>query len=172
VIDKIRNWFFTTWLGDLYFRFLLWRDSKQTNVRYLTPQEAITITRQYSLLHRGVTEVKKQVNELVKSKSAEEYDQTLKKIENMLQFADRAPDSAEARLADVLRSMQVKKGNKDIVTHTDHAKMIQGRIDDYKELQDHVVRRTLMRDIRKAKASGDQTLVSKLEKEWKEKYGR
>lgn len=173
MINKLFNRFISTWLGDLYFRFLLWRDRRKNNtVRYLTPSEAITITRQYSLLHKGVEEVKKEVNKLVNVKDAKEYDAVLKGIENMMNLAQRPENSSEARLAEALRSIQVKKGSKDVITHTDHAKMVEGRIEDYKELQAHVEKRTLMRQVRKAKQAGDLKQVAKLEQEWKEKYGR
>lgn len=173
MMNKVFQWFLTTWAGEYYFRFLLWRDrSSDKSVRYLTPSEAVTITRQYSLLHRGVEEVKREVNKLINAKSAQEYDAVLKGIEDMMNLAQRDENSSEARLADVLRSFKVKKGSKDIVTHTDHAKMIQGRMEDYRELQSHVERRSLMRQIRKAKQAGNQEQVSQLEKQWKEKYGR
>lgn len=172
-MSRVRNWFFSTWLGEQYFNFLLWRDRRaDQSVRFLTPQEAVTITRQYSLLYRGVEEVKKEVNKLVNAKTAAEYDNILKGVENMMDFASRAEDSPEARFAQVIRAMKVKKGNRDIVTHTDQAKMVQDRIGDYKDLQDHVVKRTLMRQIRKARQADDKQLLAQLEQEWKEKYGR
>lgn len=173
-MKKLIDWFWTTKLGGLYFEFLLWLDHKKEmdNVKYLTPKEVAQITRQYTLVDKGVTEVKRNVNKLLTAKTAEEYDKALSSIEDLTSFATREPNSPEAKFAQMLRAMKVKKGNKDIVTHTDRAKMIQGRIEDYKELQEHVVKRKLLRQIREAKKQNDEESLHKLEEQWRNKYGR
>ena len=171
-MNKLINWFFTTKLGEWYFEFLLWLDRKNDKpTKYLTPREIAQITRQYSLVHKGVEEVKKKVNLLVTSKSAEEYDKILGEMDDLFALSDYDTNSSEFKMSQLMKSIQVKKGNKDIITHTDKARMIQDRIHDYKQLQDHKLKRDMMRNIRKAKTNGDVKLVEELETKWREKYG-
>lgn len=172
--SKLLNWFYTTPLGNLYFEFLLWKDRRnsRSELRYLSPKEVSQIIRQYSLMAEGVKEVKKKVNELVSTKSANEYNKVLSEIEDMVQLAERDPESPQAKFASVLRQMGDYKKVKDIESVTDRAKMIDKRIQDMYELQAHVERRTLLREIRKAKKNGNIEQVTKLEQEWKQKYGR
>lgn len=170
--SRLAQWFFTTKLGELYFEVLLWLDRKKDNPdKYLTPKEIAQITRHYSLLDKGIKEVKTKVNIIVNSHTAEEYDKVLKEIEDLFQFSKYDDTSSEHKIAQLMRAIKVKKGNKDIITHTEKAKMIQDRIGDYKQLQDHKLKRETLRDIRKAKKSGDAVLAEKLEQEWKVKYG-
>lgn len=172
MMNRLQQWFFTTKLGEWYFELLLWLDRTEDRpTRYLTPREVAQITRQYSLLHKGVEEVKKKVNLLVNSQTAEEYDKVLNELEDLFKLSDYEDNSSEFRMSQLMRSIQVKKGNKDIVTHTDRARMIQDRIGDYKELQDHKLKRDMMREIRKARKEGNAEKVERLENEWKVKYG-
>lgn len=172
MMNKLQHWFFTTKLGEWYFSFLLWLDSKdKVSTKYLTPKEMAQITRQYSLLHKGVKEVKQKVNLLVASKSAEEYDKVLKEMDDLFGLSSYNAGSAEHQMAEVMKTIKAKKGNKDIVTHTDQAKMVQDRISDYKELQGHVLKRQMMRSIRKAKEEGNKKLLKELETQWRTKYG-
>lgn len=174
LIQNLINWFYTTWLGNLYFDYLLWKDRQddRKSLRYLSPKEVQQIIRQYSLMSEGVREVKRKVNDLVKSKTVEEYHQTLGQIENMIKLAERDPDSPQAKFAEALRSFGDLNKVKDIETVTDRARMVDKRIKDYKELHSHIEKRQLLRNIRKAKSEGNKELVTKLEQEFYEQYGK
>lgn len=170
--NKIFNWFYSTWFGDLYFRFLLWKDEQEqkNSIRYLTPKEMAQVIRQYSILGEGVKEMKIKVNSLICSKNKEEYDKVLKQIEDMVTLAERDNNDPKAQFANFLRS-KMDLSNSDIKTTTDRAKMVNKRINDMYELQDDKLKRKLLRDIRKAEQSNDEKLVEELKTKFKEKYG-
>lgn len=146
---KLRDWFYTTKLGEYYFEFLLWLDRRADRPRYLTPKEVSQVIRQYSLLNEGVGAVKQHVNSLIKAKNKEEYNSALKNIEDLAPLASRQGDATREQYANFLREVYVKKGDVDIATATDKAKMIEQRINDYKELQAHIVKRNAIREARK-----------------------
>lgn len=170
----ILNWLYGTVVGGLYFEFLLWLDRKmnKTPTRYLTPKEVAQINREYSKVAEGVVLMKNKVNSLLVSKSKEEYKKVLEEINDLVSYAEEKYDSPKAEFARILQNIYVKKGTKDINTHTEMAKMIDKRIQDTKEMWDHQAKRQLLRDIRKAGEAGDLELVSKLQTEFKLKYGR
>jgi len=171
--QRLLNYIYSTWVGDLYLRYLIWADAKaNVGPRYLTPGEMATVIKEYSLLAEGVTKVKSKVNTLVASRSKEEYHKTLSELENMIDLSDEDNDSARAKFGNIVREISVKKGNKDIVTPQDKLNMIHQRIEDYKELHAHQAKRTLMRQLRKAKQGNDLEEVKRLETEFQEKYGR
>ena len=173
--NRLINWIYSTWIGDLYFRYLVWQDSKKdTDIRYLTPKEAAQVIREYSLVSEGVKRVKKKVDQLINSRDKGEYHRVLTEIEDMILLAadPKNEDPGRLQFANVVRQMAVKKGNKDIVTPQDKLDMIHKRIEDYKELHAHQAKRSLMRQIRKAKQENNQVLLLELETEFKEKYGR
>lgn len=163
--NKIAHFFYTSWLGNLYFEILLYLD-RRSSKSYLTNQEVAQIVRQYSLLGEGVKEVKTKINALIETKTAEDYNNVLSQIENMISLAERKADDPKAQLAKVLRQMYVKKGTKDINSDLDRAKMIDKKIQDTYELHSHIEQRQILRQIRKAKQEGDMQLAAKLEKEW------
>ncbi len=146
---RLLDWFYSTKLGEYYFELLLWIDRRNDRPRYLTPKEVAQVIRQYSLLNEGVGAVKQHVNALIKSKDREEYDLALKNIEDLAPLAYRKGDAAREQYANFLKEVCVKKGNVDIATATDKAKMIEQRINDYKELQAHIVKRNAIREARK-----------------------
>lgn len=173
--NRILNWIYSTWIGDLYFKYLIWIDSKsKSNVRFLTPGEAATIIREYSLVSEGVVRVKSKVNQLITAKTKEEYHKVLSEVENMILLAGQekyeSPD--KLRFANIVREMAVKKGNKDVVTPQDKLNMIYQRIEDYKELHQHQAKRNLMRQLRRARQEKNVELVTQLEAELKGRYGR
>jgi uncharacterized protein (UPF0264 family) len=171
--DSILSWFYTTYVGGLYFDLLLWVDRRfNTTTRYLTPKEMAQIVRESSQVTEGVNIIKQKVNKLVASKSKEEYDKVLSEIDNMVSYAEREWNSDRAKFADILRQVHVKKGNIDIVTDTDKAKMVDQRIQDMYQLHDHIDKRNLLRGIRSARSQGDTNKACKLEQEFLKKYGR
>lgn len=171
---KLLNWMWSTWIGDLYLRLLIWKDSQsQSGPRYLTPGEAATIVREYSMLTQGVTKAKQTVNALVTSRSKSEYHRVLSELENMIDLSDYGNnDAARRQFGNVIREISVKKGNQDIVTPQDKLNMIHQRIDDYKELHAHQAKRNLLRQLRKAKQENNEELVKQLETELQVKYGQ
>jgi pyruvate/2-oxoglutarate/acetoin dehydrogenase E1 component len=173
-MNKILNLFYGTYLGGLYFDFLLWLDRKSNKkaIKYLTPKEMATIVKESNKIHTGVAIIKQKVNSLVNSKSREEYHEILCEIEDLTTLSHRNNTSEVAKFSKMLRDTYVKKGNKDITTHTEMAKMIDQRIEDIKELWEHQAKRQLLRDIRKAGAASDTQLLNKLQLEYKSKYGR
>jgi len=61
---------------------------------------------------------------------------------------------------------------KDIKSPEDHAKMIDKRINAMYALQNNIEKRTLSRQIRKAKATGNTEKYNRLMAEWEKKYVR
>lgn len=174
LVYKVRNWIYSTWVGDLYLQFLIWKDSKtQTGPRFLTPKEAATIIREYSLLSEGVTKAKKKVNELVTSRSKDEYHRVLSELNNMIDLSEYDDnDEARRNFGNIIREISVKKGNQDIVTPQDKINMIHQRIEDYKELHAHMEKRKLFRELRRARQENNKELADQLELQIKEKYGQ
>jgi hypothetical protein len=166
-------WFFTTYVGGLYFEFLLWVDRRTDKPStYLTPKEMATIVRESSQITEGIVLMKQKVNQLVRSKSKDEYQKLLVEIEDLVPYSEKDTESDRAKFAYILRQMYVKKGDKDIVTTTDKAKMVDQRIQDMYELHDHIAKRSLLRAIRSARNQGDANQATKLEQEFLIKYGR
>lgn len=164
-LNKIGVWLLSSPIGNLYFEFLLWLDRRQSK-QYLNAKEVAQIIREYSLLGEGVKELKFKINSLTKSKDSVEYNNVLSEIEDLISLTKAPEDSPKSAMAKVLRDIAVKKGDRDINSVTDHAKMIEKRIQDMYELQEHKVQRNLLRQIRKAKQEGNTKLVEELEKEW------
>jgi len=173
--NSLLIWFYSTYLGGLYFEFLLWVDRKtDRSTKYLTPKEMAAIVRESSQIAQGVTLMKRKINELIQTKSKEEYQKVLAEIEDLVPLSEQNESflSEKAKFAGILRDIYVKKGNQDIVTSTDRAKMIEGRIEDMKELHRHIAKRNLLREIRSARHSGDISKATKLEQEFYKSYGR
>lgn len=173
--DKLSNWYYGTTVGGWHLEFLLWLDRKRSKPKFLTPGEVQQIIREYSLIDRGVTEMKLKVNSLVRSKNKEEYHKTLSQIENLIDFSKRDPNSAEGKFAEILKQTIVRKNKlgheQDVITATDRAKMIDKKIQQVYELQEHVVKRNMLRQIRKLRTEGKLEEADKLFKEWADKYG-
>lgn len=173
---KFINWYYSTTLGGLHLEFLLWWDRKNDKPNYLSYREAQQIIRQYSLLDRGVTEMKQKVNLLVRAKSKEEYHAKLSEFDNLIDLAERDPDSAEGKFAALLKQSVVRKNNlgheQDVITATDRAHMIDKKIQAVKELQEHKAMRDMLRNIRNLRTEGKNKEADILFKEWQIKYGK
>lgn len=173
---KFQNWYYSTTLGGWYLEFLLWWDRKNDQPSYLSYRETQQIIRQYSLLDRGVTEMKGKINTLIRARTKEEYHEKLSEIENLISLAERDPDSPEGKFAEILRQTTVRKNNlgneQDVITATDRARMIDTKIKAVYELQDHKVMRDQLRTIRNLRTEGKNEEADKLMKEWQTKYGK
>ena len=115
--------------------------------------------------------MKRRIHEAVSAKTKDEYDRALKNIENMIDLA-KADETEVTKLRDSLYRAYVRTGGKDISTSAEHAKMLNQRINDKKELWEHQAKRQMMRDIRKLHKEGNVEEATKLEKQFKEKYAR
>lgn len=174
--SELVNWYYSTALGGLHLEFLLWWDQKNEKPSYLSYREAQQIIRQYSLLDRGVTEVKQKVNSLVRARSKEEYHSKLSEISNLVDLAQRDPNSAEGKFAELLKQTVVRKNSlgqeQDVITATDRARMINTKIKAVQELQEHKIMREMLRKIRNLRTEGNNETADLLFKEWQEKYGK
>lgn len=167
----IRKWFYTTFLGELYFRYLLWQDHRKfkKDIKNLNLSvQQVLINRQSELYRQGIKKIKNKVNNLVASKTPEEYDRVLKELGDLtsLSVSDKLDPGVNA-----LYQAYVKKDS-DIKTDTDMARMVEERIQHHKERWKFQEEKQLVRQIRKAKQEQNLELVQQLEQKWKEDYGR
>lgn len=173
MIKKLKKFFYTTYLGELYFRFLLWQDHRRfvKKIKYLSHNgQQILLNRTTEMYRQGITKIKNKVNNLVAIKSAEEYDKALKGIEDLVGLATNEGDKWSDSL-DIIYNSYVRKGA-DIKNDTDMAKMVEERIQHRQEFWKFQEQKELHRKIRKAKQDKDIQLAKKLEEEFQEKYGR
>lgn len=141
---KIKEWFYRTIVGSWYLDFLIWKNQRnKSNVVPIAVPQAI---RQYSLVTEGINLIKRKIN--VNAASKEEYHKTLSTTEDLTPLAENE-DPNKKIYADYIRETSVKKGSSDIETDLDRAKMIEQRINDYKDLQAHVEKRKALREARK-----------------------
>jgi hypothetical protein len=169
----ILNKFYGSFLGGLYLELLLWLDRKGEDKKYLTPKQMSQIIRESSKLAEGTLAIKKKVNALVNSRTKEEYELTLSQLSDLLplsEYEDR--NSARAKYTEFLSKVGNVKKIVDVENATDRAKMIEKKIEATYELQAHVAKRNLLRELRKARVNKDEALAATLEKQYKEKYGR
>lgn len=182
LVRSIKSWF----IGK-YLEFLLWLDdfgvgsgsgggsSDPLGLGFLGGGNAeltkVVVSMQQLAYREGIGNIKRQINSLVKAKTKEEYDAVLKEVGDLVTLA-KVPNKQLDILKQSMYSVYVKTGGKDVKNDTDKAKMIEQRIDDFKELQEHKLQRELRRKIRQAKVAGDIELANSLQKEWQEKYGK
>lgn len=172
-MKKIKRLFYISFLGNIYFSFLLWLDRrKEKKERKLPNFTTKQIVRQTSQMYyeQGMHQLKTKINSLVKTTSTEEYVKALDETQELIKLAELEPEDRN-ELSELLYKIAVKKG-KDLNTDMDFAKMIDKRINDYRELQRYKVERELLRKIRDAKVSGSLDIAKTLEEEWRSKYGR
>lgn len=165
--------FYDTWLGSLVLRFQEWLDSFKENTATINYYEVGKIIREQSKMSiaEGVKLVKIEVNKLVNCKTKEEYDRVLLNIENLIDLANNNDERA-MKLKEALYKICVKKGGRDITSAKQMREVIKQRIQDYKELQEHTLKRQLLRKLRKADKEGNTELLTELKKEWTERYGQ
>jgi len=154
--------------------FLLWLDELKGPEPVVPHQELhqIIVAAQQFAYREGISNIKKHINSLVKSKTKDEYTNILKGIEDLMVHAKHKNSSEKEALTQALYKVYVFTGGKDIKGAKDRAKMIEKRIQHYKELQQDVLKRKLLRQIRVVKKGSDQILLAQLEQEFKEKYGK
>lgn len=172
VFNNITNWFYGTYLGGLYFEFLLWLDRRNKPSKLLTPKEMAQIVRESNKTYDGVSELKSKVRSLVESNTSEEYHKTMCEIEDMMSLSYGDPNSDKAKFASLLRNTYDLKKIVDIENNTERAKMVDKRIEDMHELHNHIAKRNLLREIRSARVEGNSEQANKLEQEFLTTYGR
>jgi len=159
-----------TWLGGKYLEFLLWKDEQNGSEPVVSHYEIhqIIIQAQQLLYKEGILEIKRKVGAVVNAKTKEEYEKALQNIEDLIPLA-RKEDDKHRELRAILHKSYIRK-DKDIKNALDHAKMIDQRIEDYKELREHKKKRELLRSIREHRKLGNKETVQKLEQEFKKHY--
>lgn len=176
MMNRLKQLYYSSWLGGKHLEVLLWLDYRKSRKNYkLTPSEVQQVIRKYSLLNQGVIEMKYSINNLLKSRTKEEYDNLFREVDNLIEFAQESKDSEKAKAIEFVRTAAVKKNKdgieQDVITATDHAKMIEKKIEHVKEWQEHTKKRNMLREVRKLKAAGLNEEADKLFKEWQVLYG-
>lgn len=174
MLNKFKKLFYTSILGEYYFRLLLWKEDRKLKKR---TKDFVNVSDiKYLITHninkqnyeQGMSAIKNNINYLLKAKTKEEYQAVLKTIENLIDYSCNITNQP---YMDKLKSVYIYK-DKDIKNDTDMARMVQQRINDYSELYRHQDSRRLLRDIRTARKNNNHELVHELEQTWKEKYGK
>lgn len=165
-MNRILNYVYSTRLGSLYLEFLLWLDRRKDrkSVKYMSPNQTAQVVRKVEKISMGVRQIKKKV-------TAAGLGNSLYKDADLIKYAQYEDETDQAALAQTLRELHVKK-DKDISTATERARMIDDRIQDMYQLQDHKVKRNMLRNIRQLRQAGDIDQALKLEEEFQTKYGR
>lgn len=171
MIKYLKRLFYTSIFGRFYFEFLLWLDrrvAKKETKQYLN-NIRIEINATREKYEKALCKIKSKVNEEAKESN---HHKVLKVKGDLVSIAEEEEDEFLKKRAEIMKSAIVKKGDKDIKSDTDMAKMVESRINDYKALHKDIAMRQLLRRIRQAEREGDSQLADSLKLELKEKYGR
>jgi hypothetical protein len=170
LIDKMLKRFYTSWLGNLYFEYLLWQDRKNSIEEFSTDLSTIEINITKENYEKALKKIKTKVNEkLIRCATTEEAEKLMIELNELLQYATKTQDVEKIKMIETMKLAYVYR-DKDIRTDTDKAKMIEKRIGHFKELHCHIEKRKLLRKIRKAEKEKNLELLSKLKEEWAIKY--
>ena len=145
-MSYIKNLWNKLLLTCYYYDLLLYLDSRRSKVTHLNPNDIAQAIRQYSLTAEGVKAVKNNINTKLVSKNTASYRGYLSKVEDLVPLAE-VTEGSKAKTMEFLKS-NMDFRNKDIVTDLDKAKMVEKRIQDYKELQNHKKMREELRSRR------------------------
>lgn len=166
-------------LKNLYNKFRLWLDFKQLDVGESSVQDSFILGVQADLQKNSINIIEDEQDRI--------YKEALITIKNRIKNEATKFISLEAYLAnnpDILRhakeNNEVKEvlrsswdlRNKDVETEEDYSKMIETRIEHFKQLQKYNEERLLIKQIKAAKKQGDIITYNNLYKEWKSFYGR
>lgn len=170
------NKFYNSRIGGLYLEVLLWWDYRfgpDAPFRASPDFTVAQIVRNAQMIAytRGMKNLKSKINDLAFTKDKEEYNKVLQEVQNLVALAEET-DPSKIKRSELLKNMYVYKGGKDIRNDTEKAKMIQQRIRDFKQLQNHKASRQILREIRQLKKNGKDKEAKELEKEWSTKHGR
>lgn len=170
-MNRLLQWFYGTYIGAKYLEFLLWYDEKQGPKPQLTRTELqqVIAEAQKFAYREGVSQMKRNIHKLMQSKTKEEYQRVLGTIEDLMDHAKKDPNNL-TKLRETLYKSYIRTSGRDITSATEHAKMIDQRIKDYKELYKHQEKRNMLRNIRKLRQAGEMEQALKLQREFEEKY--
>jgi len=175
VPKKIRSIFYNSFLGEIYIRIVLWWDYRKfrLELKRRPPREAASIVMSMSQMYytEGLRGMRDKVHKLVNTKDSEEFDKGMKELDDFIALADNTKNKGDIEAAKLWKVMLVNTGA-DIKNEEAKTRMIQGRIADYKELQNYKLEKNFIRNIKTARESGNSKLADKLEKEWHEKFRR
>jgi hypothetical protein len=146
MIDKIRKIFYSSWIGGLYFEFLLWWDRRkqERDLAYRSPSNKVVYNATKESYRLGVTRIKARIREMSKDSSKASLEAVLAEAPELLDYAVNNDPNGHAEAL----KLYVRK-DKDIKSNTDKALMIDQRIQDYKELHKHIEARQKLREQRK-----------------------
>lgn len=170
MLAKIKKFLYSSWLGGLYFDFLLWIDRKKfEKERYYekAADHRIVYNATKAAYTEGLKRVKDKVRNNIKAGAVGDNERFMEETGELLHLAKNEHTSAHAETLKLF----IKK-DKDIKNPTDMARMVDQRINDYYELQRFNEERALIKAIKKAKKENNLDLANQLEKQWSEKYGR
>lgn len=172
-MNRLLQWFYGTYIGAKYLEFLLWYDEKKEPTPQLTRTELqqVVVEAQKFAYREGLSQMKRNIHKLLRSKTQEEYEKVLGDIENLVDHAKKDEDDL-TKLRETLYKSYIRTSGRDINSPTEHAKMVDQRIKDYKELHRHQEKRNMLRKIRKLRQEGKVKIALKLQKEFEEKYVR
>jgi hypothetical protein len=151
MINKVINYLYRTKLGEWYLLFLMWLEDlqmKRARKNFRLTKAKATATIKQELLVEGVRQIKCKINAQLVNRTEEEYEQILSKLEELGHMAVHYEDEQYIKMIDNMKRAFVYQG-RDIKTEEDKALMIEKRIRDYQQLQNHVERRKKLREARK-----------------------
>jgi hypothetical protein len=147
--NKLVDLFYKSYLGGLYFEILLFVDRVTTKKKFYTPKELAQVVRESSQTIEGVRKIKKAINGAVTSRDSKvNTHEALLMVEDLATLAKRDPSSTQSQTIEFIKN-NMDLSNSDIKSDTDKAKMVEKRIDDYKQLHEHIVKRNALREARK-----------------------
>lgn len=158
LIDNIKLW----WLLKSF------NNEASSNInRSFSANETVEEQSQQKL-YNGVVAMKKAIKKLTKGSN---FDSTLQYVDDRM--IDLAKDETALEISNrkAKEAFFIAKGS-DIKSEEDKIKMIDTRIIHYTGLQNKVVERELLKEIRAAYKANDKELHRKLLNEWKDKYGK
>jgi uncharacterized membrane protein len=170
MITWLKRIFYTSIFGRIYFEFLLWLDRRAEKAE--TKQLINTIIAEINITKEKYDKSITNLKTKIKDEATDgDYDKVLKSKENLISLTENEEEHLKKR-AELLKSVMVKRGDKDINNNTEMARMVDSRINDYRTLHRDINMRQLLREIRKAEKEGNSQLAESLKVELKEKYGR
>lgn len=158
LINKIKLW----WLLKSFDNEVDSNVNKSFNSNYTGEEQS------QQKLYNGIIALKRGVKNLTKGSN---FNSTLQYVDDRMIDLARNETALELSNRKATASFYVASV-KDIKTETDKIKMVSKRIDHYYELQNKVLERQLLKDIREAYKANDKETHRKLLNEWKDKYGK
>ncbi len=168
ILNKIKKYFYSSFLGDWYFSFLLWLDkiNNKDKIPLDLTTTKIVIQAEKMAYARGIKKIKTKIKELTACKNIEEQEKVLQELQDLMVLAEETGDSKKRR-QEVLKAMYVRNGH-DLKNDTEKAKMMRDRIEDMKKYREAKEFRDLTRALRKARQENDKDLIEELEEKWNE----